>query len=228
MNAESKSDDYRPQTAADHLARRLRARLFDGSFAPGEIVSIRRIAEAEGVSVIPARDALRGLVAEGALVFRDSRTIVVPRLDPATLGEMRLARLAIETELATRAAPRLMTRSGDLAAIDAEVNAAIAARDVPGYMQANHRLHFTIYEAAGAPLLLQLAETLWLRFAPSMRIVCAGFEGRVPSADFHRAAIAALEAGDAAAFTAALKADIAQGMDVLLAHAGTGKTRGSS
>lgn len=221
LDAPATATGFRPQTTADGIAARLRAALLDGRFAPGEAISIRRIAEAEGISIIPARDALRGLVAEGALGFRDSRTIVVPGLDPHTLGQLRHARLAIEGELADRAFPALAAdgAGADLAAIDARVTQALKDRDIPGYMRTNRALHFFIYDRARAPLLHALADGLWLRFAPSMRILCEAFDGQPPRNDYHELAIAALAAGDGPAFRAAVEADIAQGMDMLLSHA---------
>jgi DNA-binding GntR family transcriptional regulator len=220
---------YRPATTADAIGARLRARLLDGAFAPGEAVSIRRVSESEGISVIPARDALRGLVAEGALTFRDARTIIVPAPDADTLLELRYARIAIEGELAERAFPALGAEARDLAEIDAAVTEALRARDVTAYMRTNRALHFAIYDAAGAPVLHALAERLWLRFAPLMRMVCEAFDGQPPRADHHVAAIAALRSGDAPAFRRAIEDDIAQGMDTLLAHIGHARsTRGET
>lgn len=210
---------YRPNTTADSLALRLRTRMFDGSFVPGEALSIRRLAEAEGISVIPARDALRGLVAEGALAFRDSRTIVVPRLDPGTVDEIAYARGAVEGELAYRAFPALRARAAEIEDIDARVTAALTSRDVAGYMAANRAFHFAVYRAAAAPVLEDLAEALWLRFGPSMRIVCDALDGRLPGTDFHRVAIRALGADDRDGFRAAIVEDIAQGMDLIRRHA---------
>ena len=207
---------FRPDTAADALAARLRARLLEGDFAPGETISIRRVAAAEGVSVIPARDALRGLVAEGALEFRDARTIAVPAPCASTIGEMRHARLAIEGELAWRAWDNLRDAGVALARIDETVTQGLVARDAPAYMRANQAFHFFVYHRAEAPVLLALAERLWLLFAPGMRIVCEALDGRLPQTDHHRAALAALGAGDRQAFRAAFEADIAQGMDTLL------------
>ena len=212
---------FRPSTTADGLAARLRMALLDGRFAPGEAISIRRVAEEEGISVIPARDALRALVAAGALAFRDSRTIVVPRLDLHTLGQLAHARHAVEGELAARAFPALRTEAARLAAIDAAVTEALRARDIAGYMRTNRALHFFIYERAGAPLLFDLADGLWLRFAPSMRILCEAFDGRPPRTDYHEIAIAALGAGDALGFRRAVEADIAQGMAMLAEEART-------
>lgn len=212
---------YRPQTAADALGLRLRAQLLEGGFAPGEPISIRRVAEAEGVSVIPARDALRGLVAEGVLEFRDARTIAVPAPDAASIGELRYARIAIEGELAHRAFPHLSDAVAELEEIDAAVTRALRDRDATAYMRTNRALHFAIYGRAGAPVLYTLAERLWLRFAPGMRIVSDSYDGQPPVIDHHVAAIDALRTGRRAAFRAALEADIAQGMDRLHDHART-------
>lgn len=217
------STGYRPQTAADGVAARLRAGMFEGRFIPGDTVSIRRIAEEEGVSVIPARDALRGLVAEGALEFRDSRTIVVPVLDTATLDQMAYARTAIEGELAERAFDRLKGNSKTLRALDADVTSAIRGHDPVAYMRTNRAFHFTIYQAAAAPVLLHLAEALWLRFAPSMRSVCNAMGGAPPGTDYHEAAIARLAAGDGPGFRAAIEADILQGMTTLCTDSETRK-----
>jgi DNA-binding GntR family transcriptional regulator len=219
---------FRPQTTADSIGARLRTRLLEGGFVPGEPISIRRVSEAEGISVIPARDALRGLVAEGALEFRDARTIIVPPLDAGTLGEIRHARLAIEGELADRAFPSLRGEADRLAGIDAEVTAALLARDVPTYMRTNRALHFAIYDLAQAPVLHSLADLLWLRFAPGMRIVCDAFDGQPPRADHHVGAIEALRRGDRAAFRAAIEADITQGMDMLLDHANRASQDGAA
>jgi len=221
MNA-TPHDSSEP-TRADALHARLRARLFDGSFAPGEQVSIRRIAEAEGTSMIPARDALRGLVAEGALEFRGARSIVVPELSPATLDQIRYARIAIEGELAARAAPGLFDGAEALARLDRVVDAAIKDRDPGAYMAANRAFHFAIYRAAAAPVLLAHAELLWMRVGPSMRLICEGLGGHLPRIDQHRNALSALGRRDVPAFRSAIEADIRDGMAAITnrSHRGT-------
>lgn len=202
-------------TQADVLHARLRARLFDGRFAPGEQVSIRRVAEAEGTSMIPARDALRGLVAEGALEFRGTRAIAVPVPSERDLDQIAYARVALEGELAARAAPALASRIGQISALDLRIDDALSARDAVAYMAANRAFHFSIYEAAGAPVLLAHAELLWMRIGPSMRLICDGLNGHHPQTDHHREALDALKRGDAGAFRAAIEADIAQGMSAI-------------
>ena len=219
--APEKEQKFRPKTAADALVLRLREQLFDGNLVPGQTVSIRRIAAAEDVSVIPARDAMRSLVTEGALEFRDSRTITVPVLSHETLNDIRFARMAIETELADRGFSRLLNDIDEIEAIDDEITAALIACDAPTYMQTNRAFHFKIYQAANAPVLMHMAQALWLRFGPSMRIVCESFSGKTPDQDFHRVAIAALRTNDRTGFRNAIAADIAQGMGQIKNNIGT-------
>ncbi len=207
---------YRPNTMADGLLARLRGSLFTGAYEPGQAISIRRIAEEYGVSVIPARDALRALVAEGVLIFRDSRTIAVPELDAARLADLSFARLSLEGELAARAFERL-TRDGPepLREIDAALDQAIAANDPEAYVRGNHAFHFHIYHRAASPLLLRIVETLWLQYAPSMRKVCQLYGASEIKHDYHRAALKTLEAGQKEAFADAIRSDIRQGLDFI-------------
>lgn len=204
-------------TTADELHRRLRVRICAGDFMPGQTISIRRLAEEYGTSVIPARDAVRWLVAEGALEFADRRRIIVPAPDAARYRDILFARRALETEAAARAFPAIgPTERAELAAIDAAIDRALAAADFTGYMTGNYRFHFAIYRRARAPVLLHLIELLWLQFGPSMRFICSRLGTHRLAQDFHREALAALAAGDADAFRAAIGADIAQGIELLL------------
>ncbi len=218
MAAVEKPVPFQPNTMADDLQRSLRASLFTGAYEPGQPISIRQIAEKYKVSIMPARDALRSLVAEGVLIFRDSRTIVVPELDGERLRDIRFARDNLESELAYRAcqnmgAEELLT----LRAIDKQLDQAIAENDTDAYVQGNHAFHFYIYRRADSAVLHRLVETLWLQYAPSMRKVCAMYGASDIKHDFHRAATAALEANDRNGFRKAISDDIHQGMDFIAA-----------
>ena len=212
----TKSSDMPVKTVSDRVYANLRTQLFDGVYAPGEQVSIRQVAEREGTSVIPARDALRGLVTEGALEFRGARAIAVPELSADTVGEIGHARQALEVELARRAFPHLSDHLDKLQTLDLAVDDAIMAHDGPAYVSTNRAFHFTIYEQANAPVLLALTEQIWLRLGPSMRIVYKRLGGTPPDVDMHKAAMTAITQNDPAAFCRAIEADISQGMDILL------------
>ena len=161
----------------------------------------------------PVREAIRRLTAEGALLPQGNRRVAVPQLSAEMLEQVAFARLAIEPKLAELAGPRLTLAQIDrLDAIDAAVNRAIEGGKLPDYLAANHAFHFALYEVAEAPVLIDLARSLWLRAGPSLRAVIDRY-GRDAAPDLHREALAAMRAGDATALSDAIRRDIQQGID---------------
>jgi len=192
--------------------RRLRDMVLFGVMVPGQKVTIQGITRSLDVGMTPVREAIRRLTAEGALELHENRRVSVPRLTPSQLDEIAFARLALEPQLALAAMARMQPADIErLARIDAEIDAAIPATDVHGYLAGNFRFHFGIYEIAASPILLSLTQSLWLRFGPSLRVVIESDANIGP--DRHRDAMAAMRAGDARALSEAIEADIAQGME---------------
>jgi DNA-binding GntR family transcriptional regulator len=192
---------------------RLRDMILFGHLAPGAPVTIQGLIADLGAGMTPVREAIRRLTAEGALLPQGNRRVAVPQMSAEMLDQVAFARLAIEPNLAARAAGRLTQPQIDrLEAIDAKVNKAIEAGNLPDYLAAHHAFHFALYEAAGAPVLLDLARSLWLRAGPSLRVVIDRF-GRETAPDLHREALAAMRARDAKALAAAIERDIQQGVD---------------
>jgi DNA-binding GntR family transcriptional regulator len=192
---------------------RLRDMILYGHLAPGAPVTIQGLIADLGAGMTPVREAIRRLTAEGALLPQGNRRVAVPQLSAEMLEQVAFARLAIEPKLAELAAPRLTPGQIDrLEAIDAKVNRAIEAGRLPDYLAANHAFHFALYEAADAPVLLDLARSLWLRAGPSLRAVMARY-GREAAPDLHREALAAMRARDAKALAGAIERDIQQGVD---------------
>jgi DNA-binding GntR family transcriptional regulator len=203
----------------DQVYLALRRALITGRIAPGAGVSLRSLAADLGVSPMPVRDAVRRLVAEPALAINPAnKRLSVPSLTADRLSQLTQARLWIEPELAARAAlnaDQALIRN--LRVIDGQLDAALAAGNVDGYMTANHAFHFAIYDSAGADVLLSMAGGLWLQIGPFMRVVFGRVgTGSLP-ADRHAEAMAALEARDPEAARAAIAADLVEGMDKMRA-----------
>ena len=192
---------------------RLRDMILFGHLAPGAPVTIQGLIGDLGAGMTPVREAIRRLTAEGALLPQGNRRVAVPELSAEMLDQVAFARLAIEPKLAELAAPRLTpARIDRLEAFDARVNRAIESGSLPEYLAANHAFHFALYEAAEAPVLLDLARSLWLRAGPSLRAVIDRY-GRDMAPDLHREALAAMRAGNARALASAIERDIQQGID---------------
>jgi DNA-binding GntR family transcriptional regulator len=192
---------------------RLRDMVLFGHLAPGQPVTIQGLIQELGAGMTPVREAIRRLIAEGALLLQDNRRVVVPQMTAAMLDEVAFVRLAIEPKLAEMAAARLTpTLIERLTALDGRVNRAIGADNIPDYLEANHAFHFMLYEASQAPVLLDIARSLWLRAGPSLRLVI-GNSGKLGLPDLHAEALAAMRRGDAAALAQAVASDIQQGVD---------------
>ncbi|WP_137702801.1 GntR family transcriptional regulator [Marimonas lutisalis] len=193
--------------------RQLRAHILFGELAPGQPVTIQGLTEMMGAGMTPVREAIRRLVAEGALEASGNRRVGVPMLSPGNVDELIHARQAIETELALRAATRATPENiAGLAAIDARLDAAITSGNVRAYLEENYLFHASLYAIADAPILSAIADGLWLRFGPSLRMVC-GRIGTQNLPDQHKEAIEAMRAGDAEAAASAMRDDVIQGME---------------
>lgn len=195
-------------TLRSSVYEELRRRLILGRMAPGAGMSTRSLAAELGVSQMPVRDALSRLAAEGAVAIRSKRKVVVMPMSPERLDEIIRLRLLLEPEAAALAVGHIDAAMLDgLRAADAAMDAAEAAGDVDGYIEANYQFHFAIYRAGGDSLLARMIETLWVQFGPLMRVVY-GHTGTARLADKHHLALDAIAAGDGAGLAAAIAADI--------------------
>lgn len=153
----------------EEVFQRLRRGLMVGAFAPGQLMSLRKLATSFGTSPMPIREALTRLVVTNALEGTPNGSVRVPRLTPTRLKELFGVRELIEglaTETACRnATPALVKTLSD---VNAELLVAISKRNLLGCLSANQRFHFTLYEAAGSEVLMPLVESLWLQFGPTM------------------------------------------------------------
>jgi DNA-binding GntR family transcriptional regulator len=150
----------------------LRDALTAGRFTPGQKLSFRFIAGTLGVSLTPVREAIRRLVAEGALEMRPSRSVRVPLMTRDKLLELRDIRLVLEG-LATEKAAALAT-DAQVAKLRRIVNDLMTVRsrgDTSADRQKIREFHFALYAIANQPTLLQLIEGLWLRTGPYLNLL---------------------------------------------------------
>ena len=193
-----------PPSLEEEAYRSIRSSLVSGVFVPGDRLSIRKIAAALGTSPMPARSALRRLVAEQVLEVLPSGTAIVPLLTRASFIELTAIRTSLEP-LAARMAAALIDDSA-LERLDHLLEGlarASTAGDVVTMLTANQQFMFEVYRAANAPLLMSMIETLWLRRGPmywGLRDVFGKWRGPLPTVR-HQATVAALRKrkGDEAA-----------------------------
>lgn len=201
------------ETAAhDRLYRTLRQQIMHGELMPGQPLTLRGLAKQYGVSMTPAREALRRLVAEGALSLSTSGRMTTPELTNERIEELAALRALIEPELASRALPRahiaLIDRLSTINTANAE---AVARRDAVAYIRTNLEFHRTLYLRAQAPAMLAVLETVWLQLGPTMRALYGRIQRNEPPRH-HRLILAALRAGDEPGLRLAVRTDVTQGL----------------
>ncbi len=186
-----------------------------GEMEPGTALTLRGIGKEYGVSMTPAREAVRRLVAEGALLLSPSGRVSTPELSNERIEELAALRALIETELASRALPRAHLALIDrLNMINSEVAEAVAKGDAVSYIRRNLEFHRTLYLRAQAPAMLAMAETVWLQLGPTMRKLYGRMRQGQPPAS-HRLILAALRAGDEPGLRLAVRTDVTQGLRML-------------
>jgi DNA-binding GntR family transcriptional regulator len=186
-----------------------------GAFAPGDVLTLRDLAAQLGVSMTPVREAVRRLVAEGALVDTPTRKLMVPAFDARRAGDLMAARLAMEALALDQSMDRMSET--DLAALDAILE---RVPDTPGNMPdlvTNHEFHFTLYRIGGSEVLLPIVEALWLQYGAYLNLIInRPAASEIEEHVHHFELMDALRRGDRDAAHAALKADITRSFNFLL------------
>ena len=183
--------------AHERVYRALRTRIMHGEIAPAAALTLRGIGKTYDVSMTPAREAVRRLVAEGALFLSSSGRVSTPELSNDRIEELAALRALLEPELASRALPRAHFALIDrLEAINQSVSQAIARQDATGYIRVNLEFHRTLYLRAQA-LYGRLRRT-----EPPYQ---------------HRQILSALKAGDEPGLRLAVRTDATQGLRMLKA-----------
>jgi DNA-binding GntR family transcriptional regulator len=206
----------RPQLAED-VARFVRRRIFDGTYAAGQYIRLDQLAVELGVSVTPVREALFVLSAEGLLSQQPRRGFVVVPVTGRDLTDVSNVQAYIGGELAARAAVSITgDRLRELEKIQTELEGAYASDDDETAVRLNHEFHKAINVAADSPKLAQLMSQI-TRYAPeSVFPTIAGWPAK--SIAHHRRVLAALEAHDENEARAAMSDHLAEGAAPLIDH----------
>ena len=204
------------QAAHDYVYKSLRTKIMHGEILPATSMTLRGIGKDYSVSMTPVREAVRRLIAEGALMLSPSGRVATAELNHDRIEELAVMRSLIEVELASRALPRAHLALIDrLKTINASVSQAIVAHDPVSYIRTNLEFHRMLYLRAQAPAMLAIAETVWLQLGPTMRSLYDKLNRKEPPYN-HTAILAALTAGDEPGLRLAVRSDVTHGLRHLL------------
>jgi len=207
---------FRPQLAED-VARHVRKRIFDGTYAAGQYIRLDQLAAELGVSVTPVREALFVLSAEGLLSQQPRRGFVVVEVTGRDLTDVANVQAHVGGELAARAAVSITDEQlRELEKIQTELEDAYASDDDDRAVRLNHEVHKSINVAADSPKLAQLMSQI-TRYAPeSVFPTITGWPEQ--STEYHRKLLAALERRDEDLARSAMSEHLAAGAVPLIEH----------
>lgn len=158
MNAPTSLDRA---TLAHTATARLRDMILEGRIAPGARLNERVLTEELQVSRTPLREAFKILAGEGLVELLPQRGAVVASLDIPALEAAYEVMADLEGLAGELAAQRIQPDElAEIRALQFDMLASHARRDLPGYFRANMAIHAKINAAARNPVLTETFQRL--------------------------------------------------------------------
>ena len=208
------------KTAVHELVyHEIRQSLMVGTFAPGQKVSLRSLAEQVGTSLTPVRGAVNRLIAEGAFEIMPNRWVVIPSMTEDKFEEIIHWRIQLETAATRQACANLDKRViKEIDSINRQmIKIAEEGRDRKELLSKNYDFHFNIYRKSNSKVLIPMIESLWLQCGPFTYFSLLSPKDFWDT-KFHLDVIDALKEGDAEAAAKAIKSDILSTAKFLQEH----------
>lgn len=182
---------------ADLAYEAVRQWIVEGVYEPGDRLVLERIARELDVSVVPVREALRRLEAEGYATFERNVGARVSMVETPAYGES-MEMLAILEGAATALAVGRLTKRDLQAArrINTRMAAKVDHLDPVDFTTSNKEFHETLYRRCPNRLLVAEIDREWSRLAVIRRSTYVFVPKRAPEAiDEHRALLEAIAEG---------------------------------
>jgi DNA-binding GntR family transcriptional regulator len=201
-----------PRALYEEVAELLRQRIFQRELEPGSWIDEVKLALEYGISRTPLREALKVLATEGLVTMKMRRGAYVTEVSEQDLHEVYHLLSLLESDAAGVVAERASAAElKELAAIHAELEAAVANRDQ--FFPINERFHMRLLEIAGNrwrnQMVADLRKVMKLNRHNSLLK-----SGRIEeSLKEHRAVMAALKRRDPAATVARMREHFANGLE---------------
>lgn len=214
---------YAPKPSEEEVARKtlrqkvyesLRASIISGEILPGQNLTLRRLSSQYQVSIVPVREALFQLAAEGVIVQRNNRDYRVGTLTPAEFDEVYRMRELLELYVAQESIRSQPAEAEERLVSIVECMQA-SVRTAPAYVRCNQVFHFTLYSFADLPMTMRIIESLWTRIGPYLSIHSEMIEDRGPTVAHHVSILDAYLARDESAFVDRLRRDLRHAREML-------------
>jgi len=172
------------KTVQRAVADRIRQGIIAGRFRVGQHLKQRELAQMYGCSIIPIREALHSLAAEGLIVIDSQRGARVTEIGSQQLVEMYQVRMRLEGWAAGLAA-KFMTRKAAQ-----HIRAILDRMDRRGishdeWLSLNNEFHDALYRSAGHDFLRKLILNLRMSTEPYLRLDLVRVAEREPRRKDH-------------------------------------------
>jgi len=198
-------DQTSDESIERQVYRLLRRAMMAGLILPGTGLTGRSLADSLGTSPSPIRDALKRLEADGVIESRNKSAYFVSELTREQYLDIINLRMQIEGYAAGQAARH--ASADDIARIEALHARYAATSDYAESVHINYLFHFEIYRLARSPILIEIAENLWMRIGPVMHLHMQDY-GVSDVTNNHGRMVEAIRRGDPRGATRALERDL--------------------
>ncbi|WP_240376806.1 GntR family transcriptional regulator [Bacillus piscicola] len=164
-----------------HAYNVIRARILDGTYAPGQRIILDQIAKEVGSSHIPVREAIRRLEADQLIEYKPNAGAVVLSFDEKVYKETLELLGVLEGYATNLSVPHMKEADIEvLETINNEMNEALMKYDLNTFSDLNKKFHFAIYSRCPNKLLIQNIEQSWGRLDTVRKSGFSFFPMRAP------------------------------------------------
>ena len=209
----TKPDPARPESLAQQGYGAIRRAIRDGRIPRGQFFSESRLAASLGVSRTPVREALLNLFQDGVVEILPKRGYRLVELDDASIGEIRLLRVALERVVIEQLCARATV--ADIHELRAILKGR--GRSQEDMFSIDEEFHLRMAELAG----FRHVQRVLLGLRGKMYLIASGT--RVPTlrnqnvVREHEEIVAALERGDCATATKTMTEHVERSIDAFVA-----------
>ncbi|MET3176698.1 UNVERIFIED_ORG: DNA-binding GntR family transcriptional regulator [Arthrobacter sp. UYCu721] len=186
-----------PASKSEQAYTAVKARIVDGTYSPGYRLVLAAIAKDLSVSVVPVREAIRRLEAEGLVKFERNVGATVSGIDPTEYLYTMQTLSIVEGAATALSAP--LIGAADVArarAVNEDMRDCLQHFDPVRFTHLNRDFHSILFEHCPNPHILDLVHRGWNRLASLRSSTFRFVPGRArESVDEHEALLRLIEAG---------------------------------
>lgn len=196
------------ETLRQKVYKQLRQQILGAEILPGQVVSLRGLAEQFGVSLLPVREAVWQLESEKILVVKSNKRIEVNKLTRDEFEEVLRLRLLLEGTAVEQACSKRPQSA--VAKVERLLDAMekLVGKNHKAYIRKNDQFHKTIYSYSNSPLLLELIQRLLSRSNPYAYMYAIHDMDLTSALSCHREMLAGFAEQNAAKAVKALQRDL--------------------